>query len=325
MKESVMDDAISLMDAARHNTQKAVKETQANIKTLDITNPGEKIHDLVPILELIFHRFTSGFQASIYNFLHRDVVIQFDQVSALKYGDYEAENREHKLLEHLFQESTLNFSGFFAMDIPLIVAMVDLFFGGNGEVDLEDGRDMTPAEMRMVRRCLTMALDHMRSTWEMIIPFAGHLPDYHANPVSRVFISASELILVARMRITIAEHEGAFHIVLPYKALMSVREQLHAFQSSHQDVTWRNTLWNNVRDAEVELSARLCQLQMPLEQVLKLEVGDIILADMPEAIDVRVEGIPCLQVSVCERGGVLAMKVYRNMNLKNDSAEGEPP
>ena len=84
------------------------------------------------------------------------------------------------------------------MQGPLIVSMVDLFFGGSGQVDTEEGRDMTPAEMRMVRRCLNMALEHMRSTWEMIIPFEGSLPDYHSNPVSRVFISSSELILVAR-------------------------------------------------------------------------------------------------------------------------------
>ncbi|WP_263080852.1 flagellar motor switch protein FliM [Endozoicomonas sp. Mp262] len=324
MKESVMDDAISLMEAARKNTQKAVSEAaDAKVKTLDITNPGEKIHDLVPILELIFHRFSSGFQASIYNFLHHDVEIHFDKVSSLKYGDYEAEPRENKLLEHLFNESTLNFSGFFAMDIPLIVSMVDLFFGGSGQVDIEEGRDMTPAEMRMVRRCLKMALEHMCSTWEMIIPFEGSLPDYHSNPVSRVFISSSELILVARMRIKMLDREGEFHIVLPYKALVPVREQLHAFQSSNQDSAWRNTLWGNVKGAKVELNARLCHLQMSLEQVLKLETGDIILADMPESIDVSVGGIPCLQVSVCEKGGVLALKVYCNMNQNNMARDGE--
>ncbi|WP_062262684.1 flagellar motor switch protein FliM [Endozoicomonas arenosclerae] len=317
MKKSVPQDVLNLLVNNSRKTNEKVSngESYANVKSYDLTNPDYKIHDLLPTLELIYRRFAQNFRHSLYNLLHTGIEAKFERVDSLKYGDYINENRSAEV-QHLFRVQSLKCSGFFALDIKLVSAMVELFFGGPGDSSDESDREMTQTELRMVRRFLKSAIENLQQSWETILPFRVRLPEYDSNPVSTIFTSDAELILVSRFRLKLANKEGHLHIILPYRALEPVREKLHTFKFTEQDPEWRQNLRNSILMAPVEMSATLCNVQLSLEQVLKLQVGDIIQADMPKLVSVKVAGIPCLQASVCRDDDMLALKVSRKVNSK---------
>lgn len=317
MKKSVPQDVLSLLlNNARKTTDKVSNgDGYANIQSYDLTNPDYKIHDLLPTLEMIYRRFAQNFRHSLYNLLHSGIEVRFERVDSLKYGDYTAEKRPPEM-QHLFRVQSLKCSGFFVLESHLVGSMVDLFFGGPGEGVDDSDREMTQTELRMVRRFLKSAVDHLQQSWETILPFRVRLPDQESNPVSTVFTGDAELILVSRLKLKIANREGLFHIVLPYRALEPVRERLHTFKFTEQDPAWRQNLRNSILMAPVQMSATLCTVNLSLEQILKLQVGDIIQAEMPNLVSVKVAGIPCLQASVCRDDDMLALKVSRKVNPK---------
>lgn len=322
MKKSIPEDVLNMMlNKTRKSTDKVFSaQDYSDVKSYDLTNPDYKIHDLLPTLELIYRRFAQNFRHTLYNMLHNGVEVKFERVESMKYGDYVAESRSQEM-QHLFRVQSLKCSGFFALDLSLVSCMVDMFFGGPGGVNEDTDREVTQTELRMVRRFLKAAADHLQESWETILPFRVRLPDFQSNPVSTVFTSDAELILVSRLKLKVASTEGHVHIVLPYRALEPVRERLHTFKFTEQDPEWRTNLRNSVLLAPVEVTATLCQVKLSLEQILKLQTGDIIPADMPNTVSVKVAGIPCLQASVCRDDGMMALKVSRKVSQSNTTEQ----
>ena len=165
----------------------------------------------------------------------------------------------------------------------------------------------------MLNRFLTSAMDNLKETWETILPFDVELQDNQSSPISTLFSNDTELILVSRFKITIAETEGSLDIVLPYRALEPIRERIQAYRHTDQDPHWEHNLRSNVMMAPVEISATMCQVNLVLKDIMGLKGGDIIQTNIPGQVTVKVAGLPCLKATVCTIDDSLALKIVRRL------------
>jgi len=99
---------------------------------------------------------------------------------------------------------------------------------------------------------------------------------------------------------------------MPYSLLEPIRELLDAgIQSDRSDVDerWTDALGEEVRSAEVELSATMAKTTLSLRDVLKLKDGDIIPIDLPEFSTVSSENVPLFISKMGVHNDQLAVKI----------------
>ena len=75
-----------------------------------------------------------------------------------------------------------------------------------------------------------------------------------------------------------------------------------------------NSLREEIKLAEVDLSCNLTEVELSLQEVLNLKEGDILPITMPEMVTLRAEDIPVLRGKVGESKGSKAVKIIESID-----------
>ncbi|WP_299730397.1 FliM/FliN family flagellar motor switch protein [uncultured Endozoicomonas sp.] len=287
-----------------------------NLETYDLTNPDYKIHDLLPTLELINQRFSQLFRHAISSIFRCNIDVQFDRVDSLQVGDYLA-NESTPDLKHIYKSTTLRCSGFMALESPMLFSLVDIFFSGTGETLSPQRQELTTAEIRILNRVLKASADKQTEAWSSILSFKIKLAETYNSPISTLFRSDTEIILLSQFTLQLGNNTSSFHLVMPYQALEPVREKLQAFKVAEQDPQWQRNMLQGLMQAPLDLSARLCEVDVSLRDVMRLKPGQIIQVDIPPSVTVKVAGVPTFKASVCSVQSSLAMKITKKLHTED--------
>ncbi|MGB1580950.1 MAG: flagellar motor switch protein FliM, partial [Nevskiales bacterium] len=121
-----------------------------------------------------------------------------------------------------------------------------------------------------------------------------------------------EHVVVSRFGIELDGGSGDIHITMPYSMVEPIRDQLDAGVQSDRmdrDEHWTQSLREQIKDAEVELSSNIASSRIPLRRLSQLKAGDILPIDIPKAIDLCVEDIPVFRGRYGVSGGHNAIKI----------------
>jgi flagellar motor switch protein FliM len=77
------------------------------------------------------------------------------------------------------------------------------------------------------------------------------------------------------------------------------------------DKRWIVMLRKQLKDADVEITARLASTTVTLGQILKMKEGDIIPISIPEEIIAHVDDVPLMECRYGQQGGQYALKIER--------------
>jgi flagellar motor switch protein FliM len=199
------------------------------------------------------------------------------------------------------------------VDPKLVFILVDNFFGGDGRYHAKiEGRDFTPTEQRVIRKTLDHAFEDLKKAWSPVMNLEFEYLNSEVNPQFANIVTPTEVVVVCSFHIELDGGGGDLHVTMPYSMIEPMRELLDAgIQSdrSETDERWIRALRDEVKVAEVELSADLVETTVSLEDVMNFKPGDIVPVDLPETILVRAEGIPVLRGRFGVSEGRNAIKV----------------
>lgn len=312
------------IDALLHGVGSGDVETEADAgpadgsaQSYDFTSQDRIVRGRLPTLEMINERFARHFRISLFNMLRRSAEISVGGVQMMKFAEY---------VHSLFVPTSLNLTrvqplrgtALFVIDPKLVFTVVDNFFGGDGRFHAKiEGREFTPTENRVIQMMLHQAYDDLCEAWSPVMPVTFEYLNSEVNPQFANIVSPTEVIVVSSFHIELDGGGGDLHVTMPYSMVEPIREQLDTgLQSdrSERDDRWTQSLQDEMKGAEVELSSTLLETSLTLRQVLELEPGDVISVDLPENATVRVEDIPVFHARVGLSKGVTAVKIKEKIS-----------
>ena len=86
-----------------------------------------------------------------------------------------------------------------------------------------------------------------------------------------------------RLRSDMEDRGGTIELSLPYATIEPIREvllQMFMGEKFGRDPTWEGHLTTEIGQAEIAVSAVLCEAPPPLRQIMKLDVGDTLMLDL---------------------------------------------
>lgn len=293
-------------------TPQDIPEHGEGYRLYDFASQDRIVRGRLPTLDMINDRFIRHFRVSLFNLLRRSAEISVSGVQTKKFSEY---------VHNLYVPSNLNLirihplrgRALLVMEPNLVFTAVDNFFGGNGHFFSKiEGREFSPAEMRIVRVMVDILFKDLKKAWAPVMAVEFEYLNSEVNPQFANIVSPTDVVVVSTIRIELEGGGGDLHITIPYTMLEPIRELLDAGIQSDRggaDDRFKHAIHTEIMDVEMELRSTLVEKSIFLHDMLKLSVGDVIPFERPEYVTVSIEDVPIFRADIGLSKGKYALKI----------------
>ncbi len=262
----------------------------------DLTSQDRIIRGRMPTLEIIHDRFVRMFRLTLSSALRKVVDISVRSTELIKFGEFLKTLPVPSSL-NLFRMSPLRGNAIMVLETRLVFTLIDLFFGGTGELEVKaEGRDFSAIEQRMIKRVVISALEDLQGSWRPVFPVQITYTRSEINPQFIAIVPHSEVVVVVTFDVEMGRAPMSVTLCIPYSMIEPIRSRLNAgFQSDQNEVdtTWLSRFRANLNSAKVEVAAELGRSDISVREFLNLKLGDIVSLnqEVDQPLSVTVEGI----------------------------------
>ena len=293
-------------------TETEIPEDDSGIVAFDLANQDRIIRGRMPVLEIVNDRFARLCTNTLTNAVRKRVELNPISIDMTKFGDF-MRSLPVPTSINIFKMDPLRGNAIIVVDSRLVFALVENVFGGAGSQPKVEGREFTRIEQAIVDRVIKLALDNMEESWRPVHDVKLELVRSEINPQFAAIVPPSDVVVVINFEVELDASIGSMIICLPYATIEPIRSKLHAsFQTERLEVdhAWVARLKERLMETPVELKIRLGESQITGNQLLRLQVGDVLVLDT----DIE-DLLPCTVANVVKywglAGTVKANKAYQ--------------
>ncbi len=241
-------------------------------------------YERLPMLEIVFDRLVRLMATSLRNFTSDNVEVSLDRITSVRFGDYMNSIPLPAVLAVFKAEEWQNF-GLATVDSSLIYSMIDVLLGGRrGQASLRiEGRPYTTIETNLVKRLIEVVLADTEQAFRPLSPVTLTIDRLETNPRFAAISRPANAAILVRLRIDMEDRGGNVELLIPYATIEPIRNvllQMFMGEKFGRDPIWEGHLATEIGKAQIAVDAVLYEAEIPLRQLMKLEVGDTLPLEM---------------------------------------------
>jgi len=277
-------------------TETDIPEDDAGIVPFDLANQDRIIRGRMPVLEIVNDRFARLCTNALSNAVRKRVELNPISIDMTKFGDF-IRSLPVPTSINIFKMDPLRGNAIVVVDARLVFSLVENVFGGAGSQPKIEGREFTRIEQAVVDRVIRIALDNMEESWRPVHDVKLELVRSEINPQFAAIVPPSDVVVVITFEVELDTSIGTMIICLPYATIEPIRSKLHAsFQTERLEVdhAWVARLKERLMETSVELKIHFGNASITGNQLLRLQVGDVIVldTDVEDLLACTVAGVP---------------------------------
>jgi flagellar motor switch protein FliM len=246
-------------------------------------------YERLPMLEIVFDRLVRLMTTSLRNFTSDNVEVSLDRITSVRFGDYLNSIPLPAILSVFKAEEWDNF-GLFTVDSSLIYSIIDVLLGGRrGQTAIRiEGRPYTTIETNLVKRMVEVVLADAEQAFRPLSPVRFTIDRLETNPRFAAITRPANAAILVRLRIDMEDRGGTIELLLPYATIEPIRDvllQMFMGEKFGRDPIWEGHLATEIGQADIAVEAVLYEAELPLKQLMQLEVGHTLTLDLkPDAL-----------------------------------------
>ena len=274
-------------------------------------------YERLPMLEIVFDRLVRLMTTSLRNFTSDNVEVSLDRITSVRFGDYLNSIPLPAILGVFKAEEWDNF-GMITVNSSLIYSIIDVLLGGRrGQTAIRiEGRPYTTIESNLVKRLIEVVLADAEQAFRPLSPVSFNIDRLETNPRFAAISRPANAAILVRLRIDMEDRGGNIELLLPYATIEPIRNvllQMFMGEKFGRDPIWEGHLATEIGKAQIAVDAVLYEAEIPLRQLMKLEVGDTLPLDMrPDAlVSVRCGAVTLTEGRMGRVGDRVAIRVTK--------------
>ena len=197
---------------------------------------------------------------------------------------------------NIFKMEPLRGNALIVVDARLVFSLVENIFGGISSQPKIEGREFTRIEQAIVDRVIKLALQTMEESWRPVHDIKMELVRSEINPQFAAIVPPSDVVVVINFEVELDSSIGSMIVCLPYSTIEPIRSKLNAnYQTERLEVdhAWVGRLKERLLETPVDLKIRMGGTQITGNQLLRLQVGDVLVldTDIEELLPCKVAGV----------------------------------
>jgi flagellar motor switch protein FliM len=251
------------------------------VRTWDFRRPDKFSKDHMRSLLALHQNFARIASSALTARLRTTVTIRVTSVDQGLYEEY---------IELLPTQSLVNVTSLKPLEGNIIVefqpelamVMLDRLLGGHGGV-IDTPREMTDIELALVRNLVRTLLSSMREAWTNLAEIDPVVEETSANPQLVQVAAASDIVVIVLLEVQVGNRLGTVSLCIPHLVLEPLMQRLSAqvwvVSNRRQAVSpeVRAQIVDNLRHAKVKLSAVLGETLVTLDELRRLQEGDVLM------------------------------------------------
>jgi flagellar motor switch protein FliM len=233
--------------------------------------------DKLPVLHTIFERVATSCTESMRNICSTPATFFVNQVKPGNAWDV-LESYED-CIAATFYIPEWDASVLIALDRKFIFSLIDASFGADGtEQPYESDRPYSTLEARFAKEILVIAADALEKSLESVAQVSLKLDRLETNVEFTILGPNDMPVVVTQILFQVMDHGGRMYILIPQSALYPLRKKLareHQPVNMTSDPRWTQQMQRGLSHTDVTLQAVLETRMMPLGDVMKLQVGQL--------------------------------------------------
>jgi flagellar motor switch protein FliM len=261
----------------------------------DLATQDRIVRGRMPTLEIINERFARNLRIGLFNFMRRNPAVAVGPIKVQKYSAF-MRGIPVPANINIVAVKPLRGHGLVICDPKLVFMIVDNLFGGSGRMQYRiEGRDFSATEQRIIQRLLDVAIEEYRKAWAGVHPIRLEHLRSEMNPQFATIATPSEIVVTTTFTLEIGEMGGELHLCIPYSTLEPIRDVLYSTMqgdSMEADKRWVTMMTQQIKAAEIELTAELAHAKASVGELMALKAGDFIELELGETLTVTSDGHP---------------------------------
>ena len=241
-------------------------------------------YERLPMLEIVFDRLVRLMTTSLRNFTSDNVEVSLDRITSVRFGDY-LNSIPLPAILGVFKAEEWDNSGLLTVNSNLIYSIIDVLLGGRrGQSAIRiEGRPYTTIETNLIKRMIEVVLADAELAFRPLSPVKFNIDRLETNPRFAAISRPANAAILVRLRIDMEDRGGTIELLLPYATIEPIRDvllQMFMGEKFGRDSTWEGHLATEIGQAQIAVDAVLYEAQLPLKQIMKLNVGDTLMLEM---------------------------------------------
>src|ERR1700685_282682 len=280
-------------------------------------------YERLPMLEIIFDRLVRLMTTSLRNFTSDNVEVSLDRITSVRFGDYLNSIPLPAILGVFKAEEWDNF-GLVTVNSSLIYSIIDVLLGGRrGQTAIRiEGRPYTTIETNLIKRMIEVVLADAELAFRPLSPVKFNIDRLETNPRFAAISRPGNAAILVRLRIDMEDRGGPIEMLLAYATIEPIRDvllQMFMGEKFGRDPTWEGHLATEIGLARIAVDAVLYEAQLPLRQIMKLEVGDTLMLEIKSdaPVIVRCGAVTLTEGRMGRVGDRVAVRVGKPLRKPN--------
>ncbi len=273
--------AVSDSEVVEEPTREEV--TPGKVTTYDFRRPERVSTEQLKGLQSLFEAFARELSITLPPFLRSVVRVDLVSIDQLTYDEFILSVARPTSLS-VVNMSPLEGNAVIELSPALVFPIVDRLLGGKG-LSLAEPRELTEIEDRIVQRIVLMILDSLKRSWEQLVEFSLSVIAQESDPLIVQIVAGSEMVILVGYELHIGETVGSMNMCIPLMVLNPVLDQIsqqtHYMRKMSVETAqaMRTRIERVIRGAQVPVDALLGQAKLPLADIARLQVGDVLQLD----------------------------------------------
>lgn len=284
------------IDALFSGAAPAKADAVGAVEAFDFSRLDRIPKSQIRAVHLLHETFIRNLTTSLAGYLREHVSPSLISLEQISYGEFLGALESPTCLAYV---SLRPFEGAMLIEIgrPFVFACVELLLGGGiGDVQ-NPARKLTDIEKDLMHNLLRVFLADFREAWRSVADIHFEVQSLADEPHGLRVLTAAEAVVAVSIEVKLGSVASMINMAIPSIFVKRLRDKFERLQSAQQSDPRRADearMAALLRPVQVEVEARVDGGTMSVDDLAGLEVGDVLMFDVPvdRPIGVHVNGEP---------------------------------
>lgn len=249
----------------------------------DFRRPDRIAKDQLRAIHLLHDNFARNLASSLSAYLRAYVIVNLVSVEQLSFAEFSQCLPSPTCLVSLGMKP---FDGNAVMELnpSLVFPLLEMLLGGTGKSGVKINRETTEIEQTILDGLFRIILQDLRNAWAQVTNLSFSIEGRETEPQLLQILAPNEAIVSIGLEIRVADNSGMMNIGFPSIVIKMLRhrfDQQWSVRKSDTSGEQQARMLKLLKPTRMHLDARLTGPAIQVDDMLKIEVGDVLAFDYP--------------------------------------------
>ena len=166
----------------------------------------------------------------------------------------------------------------------LVFPILEILLGGSGKIPIDLQREVTEIEQTLMDGLFRIIVNDLAEAWKTVTTIDFSIQSVNTEPQFLQVMGPNEAILAVSIEVRVGDSIGFMNIAMPSLMIKTMRQKFDRQRSTRRTeptAEEQARVLDLIRNARVEVDARLLDQQIRTQDLLSLKIGDVLTFDLP--------------------------------------------